>query len=41
MIAKTDREMEEIKAHLAANPDDSDGYSRLRQLRTYRGQLKT
>lgn len=41
MIAKTEREMDEIKAHVAANPDDGASYARLRQLRAYRDQLKS
>lgn len=40
MIAKTEREMAELKAHVAANPEDRAAYARLRELRAYRGQLK-
>jgi hypothetical protein len=40
MIAKTEREMTELKAHVAAHPDDRAAFGQLRALRVYRDKLK-
>lgn len=40
MIGKADRQIDELKAHVASHPDDRAAYSRLRELRMYRDKLK-
>jgi DNA primase len=40
MIAKTERQIAELKAHTATHPEDRAAYARLRELRGYRHKLK-
>jgi hypothetical protein len=40
MIAKTERQMAELKDHVASNPEDREAFGQLRALRVYRDKLK-